>query len=305
MWRLSPLLVVLLFIVSCATPGPGAALGISLQYEQRGQDQASMAFVPAGPFIQGSTRAEVEYAYLLCKQHQREQCRRSWYRLEMPQSRVEVDAFWIDTYEVTNSQHQACVTAGACEVRDWETCTLWEQGWRAATPADQLEERFGSPQQPVVCVSWDDAQAYCAWAGKRLPTADEWEKAARGPAGWLFPWGNKDADCTHAWFDPHSEDKASPGCGQGTTAPVGSLPAGISPYGIYDAGGNVLEWVQDSEIEAFASGDGAPTGEQAHQARLVRGGSWASDPSVLRPSSRGGFTPDQRNIYTGFRCAVQ
>ena len=303
-WSVAALL--LISVVAChGLRGPGAELGISPELDERGQDGASMAWIPAGSFLRGSTWGEVEYAFLMCEDARPGQCRRPWYLIEAPQAEVTLDAFWIDVHEVTNARYQACVDAGACPEREWASCQLWDTGgWRVSLPDEDVAARFGAARQPAVCVTWDNAGAYCRWAGKRLPTEAEWEKAARGPAGWLFPWGNAGVDCDRARH--HSPDQEEPGCGVGATAPVGSAPTGMSAYGLMDAAGNASEWVQDFEDPGFyaRSPTSNPINDQESAARVVRGGSWASDPSVLRSTSRGGFAPNHHNVYTGFRCAA-
>ena len=142
---------------------------------------------------------------------------------------VLLDAFWIDRTEVTKAQYQRCVEAGVC-----------------AAPSCS---GTGKGDHPVVCVSWRDASKYCAWAGRRLPTEAEWEKAARGTDGRKYPWGNQDVvgnllnfcdiNCSNSWKEAAVND------GYAETAPVGTYLAGASPYGAWDMAGNVWEWVAD------------------------------------------------------------
>ena len=188
---------------------------------------------------------------------------------EQPVHTVNLDGFWIDQYEVTNIQ------------------------WKVYAQAAGKAAKSGPNDYPVVYVSWYDARDYCAWAGKRLPTEAEWEKAARGTDGRTYPWG-----------EGIGHDKANYLGGPGRTAKVGSSPAGISPYGAHDMAGNVWEWVQDwygSEYYS-ASPERNPQGPLSSLRRVLRGGSWSSSDG-LRSSDRGGGGPSNWSNNIGFRCA--
>ena len=206
---------------------------------------------------------------------------------EKPQHQVTLSAYLIDATEVTVAAYAACVQAGACTEPD----TGGYCNWGAADRAEH----------PVNCVDWDQAGAYCAWAEKRLPTEAEWEKAARGTDGAVYPWGNGAASCTLAVYDDGSEN----GCGTGGTLPVGSRPAGASPYGALDMAGNVWEWVSDWFGGSYydTSPSKNPDGPVSGSDRVIRGGGFYYGAAYLRASSRHGNSPGDPNGHFGFRCA--
>ncbi len=196
---------------------------------------------------------------------------------EKPMHAVTLDAFYIDQYEVTNAQFRQCVEAGTCQ-----------------TPGCSYYDDEAKENHPVVCVTWDQVNTYCEWRDAKLPTEAEWEKAARGTDGRTYPWG-EDIDCEHANYGD---------CG-GQTKPVGSLPAGASPYDIYDMAGNVWEWVVDWYAEDYySSAPGAnPMGPDSGEFRVVRGGTWSGSGDGARASGRGRRSPAGTSSYVGFRCA--
>jgi formylglycine-generating enzyme required for sulfatase activity len=235
-----------------------------------------MVYVPAGEFTMGSDEyddAQVHTVYL--------------------------DAFYIDRTEVTNAQYRKCVEVGGCP-REPTSCDSGEPTYEDGSKADY----------PVVCVSWEDANAYCRWAGKRLPTEAKWEKAARGTDGRTYPWGN-DFDCHKGNFDDEEEinDYVVPGgpnCdGYVRTAPVGSYPAGASLYGALDMAGNVWEWVADwyGEYYYIQSPYRNPPGPSLETARVLRGGSWYDGSDSVRSAIRHAAGPGDRLNSVGFRCA--
>jgi len=241
-----------------------------------------MVYVPAGNFLMGSTDADNNAA-----------------GDEKPQHTVHLDAFWIDRTEVTNAQYRKCAAAGAC--RAPTTCDRGDPAYGDASKADH----------PVVCVSWDDARTYCQWAGVRLPIEAEWEKAARGTDGRLLPWGN-DFDCHKGNFDDEQAVDlyvvpGGPNCdGYAQTAPVGSYPAGASPYGAVDMAGNVFEWVSDWYDSGYysRSPDRNPKGPETGQYRVLRGGSWHDNWNLTRCANRYNPDPASRVYDIGFRCGA-
>jgi len=206
---------------------------------------------------------------------------------EWPQRSVYLEAFVIDQVEVTNERYMRFVKA---------------TGHR--TPPNPygtgpLRSITGIEHLPVVQTTWYDAKAYCGWAQKRLPTEAEWEKAARGTDGRLYPWGNDPPTAKRANFDREWEEEK-------TLHPVGALPGGDSPYGVKDMAGNAREWVSDwYDPEYYQDApDRNPQGpDKKGVVRSIRGGSWHSPASDLTTTARGrgGFALQTHG--TGFRCA--
>jgi formylglycine-generating enzyme required for sulfatase activity len=227
------------------------------------QDGKEMMYIPAGEFVMGSDR----------------------YDDEKPRHTVYLDAFYIDRYPVTNAEYKKFVDAtGHREPVHWKNGKI---------PP-------GKETHPVVNVSWDDATAYAAWAGKRLPTEAEWEKAA----GWddlkkeqrVYPWGDR--------FD--SAKCNSKESGIGGTTPVGKYsPQGDSFYGVADMAGNVWEWVNDWYDGGYYNNSPKenPQGPASGKYRALRGGSWSSDDYIVRAADRFRSDPSDIFINVGFRCA--
>ena len=200
-------------------------------------------------------------------------------RSARPQRRVYLDAFWIDRTEVTNIAFDEFVA---------ETGFQPEREWDAAFATEH-------PSEPVTGILWTEADAYCRWAGKRLPTEAEWEKAARGTDGRTYPWGNE-WDTTRA---NTAESKI------GGPLPVGSSPAGASPYSVLDLAGNVAEWVSDSFIFDYytQAPDRNPGGPDEVSDHGLRGGSWASPREQAQTFFRDSSHSVKPNARVGFRCA--
>ena len=244
------------------------------QKEVRLADGKVMVYVPGGEFLRGSLEDDP-----LADEDER------------PQHPVFVDGFWIDKTEVTNGEYQLCVDSGVC------------------TPQRHQGQRFAGADQPVVGVDWFQSVTYCQWVGGSLPTEAQWEKAARGTDGRIYPWGNDfdgsrlnycDVNCIQDWKDRRVSD------GYAYTAPVGNFPAGASPYGALDMSGNVWEWTADwydpdyyPRTEYYN-----PMGPAAGQQRVIRGGSWHYAGRNLRAPNRHKDVPTFRYDKIGFRCVV-
>lgn len=243
-----------------------------------------MVPVPAGEFRMGSTSQDIDLAMNICNMHD-PPCSRAWYTGEQPQHVVYLDAFSIDKFQVTNAQYRGCVAAGICAPP-------------RETKSPTRISYYSNPQYasfPVIYVMWEDAKAYCEWAGKRLPTEAEWEKAARGTDGRIFPWGN-------VWDTQKANSLES---GLKDTVAVGSYPTGESPYHAMDMAGNVFQWVWDwfngDEDPYYKNSPRQnPMGAVSGRSQVLRGGAYDRWPSALRTTQRYGF---YNAATSGIRCA--
>jgi formylglycine-generating enzyme required for sulfatase activity len=264
-------------------PAPELTAGQVREHQLPGGGVVEMVYVPAGTLRRGSDSGQFELAEALCDQYPDAygKCQRDLFAVEQPQHPVAVEGFWIDRTEVTNRRYGLCVAAGEC---------------RASRLADDPE--YNADESPVGGIPWQEAADYCAWAGARLPTEAEWEYAARGQEGDVFPWGNA-YECGRAnlWEDCSACDDGYDG-----PSPAGAFPAGASWCGGLDMAGNVWEWVADAFAE-YAGGGDASTGE-SDATRVLRGGSWGYCPAFARAAYRYPVPAGADYLAVGFRCAV-
>lgn len=270
------------------------------------KDQKEMALIPAGPFLMGTTEAE---ARQMAKEAGWEP---KWTLAETPQRQVVLSDFYMDVTPVTHDEYARFLADNPSHripriAEEWGKPYNWDEKNRRP-PTELLDH-------PVVLVSWEDAAAYTRWAGKALPTEEQWEKGTRGTDGRRYPWGNewensrlncaerlagraiKNASEWRAWWD--KEQKAL--WQQVNTTPVGSYYSGASPYGLTDVAGNVWEWC-DAWYAAYP-GSMAQHENFGQKYRVVRGGAWRSNRNHVRCAHRIWVDPHGRSDYVGFRCA--
>lgn len=230
-----------------------------------GRDGMTLLYVPAGTFSMGSVNGNHD---------------------EKPVHTVYLEAFWIDQTEVTNAMYVKCAAAEVCD-EPISKSSVTRNDYYGASKFDNY---------PVIYVTWEDASAYCTWAGRRLPTEAEWEKAARGENGFTYPWGNDTPDNNLLNYNSH----------MGDTVAVGSYPQGASPYGALDLAGNVWEWVSDWYASNYYQGSPVlnPQGPASGRDRVLRGGSWYFYNFIVRSANRGRFVPTSSYNDIGFRCAM-
>ncbi len=211
-----------------------------------------MVRIPAGVFMMGSNDGGAD---------------------EKPVHQVRVSTFEMDVTEVTVGAYRACVNAGRCGQPGTERNCNWAQS-------------SGKENHPINCVDWNQATAYCGFVGKRLPTEEEWEYAARGTDGRTYSWGNGAPGGQLCWNG-----------GQKGTCEVGSYPSGDSPFGLHDMAGNVWEWTSSGYSADYSK-------NRANGSRVLRGGGWSdSNPGFVRGAFRFGVAPSVRLFNLGFRCA--
>ena len=254
---------------------PAVTVAEGLEKEVKGKDGAPMVLIPEGSFPMGVPHGD-----------------RDGGRDEYPRHDVFVNNFYIDKFELTNGRYLEFVKATNHRVPQ-NPKNATRNLWQGDTITESLADR------PVVNVDWADANAYCQWAGKRLPTEAEWEKAAKGTADRRFPWGNVEPTNKHLNFNQQW-------IGEKTLMPVGSYELGKSPFGVYDMAGNVWEWVNDWYDAKYYEKSPAknPTGPETGTKRVLRGSGWQNETPTVRIFTRVDSDPTIRNESTGFRCAM-
>lgn len=252
-------------------------------------ESPALVRIAAGSFVMGSTDADVAFALALCRQEGGAEggCREDVFADEAPTRRVYLHAYRIDRLEVSHADWWRCVRAGACPPA------------RVAS----ADTRLGRPDHPVVGVTWREASAYCRWAGGRLPSEAEWERAARGGSARRFPWGH----AFNTRLANHGSPSGEPDAADGYlyAAPVDGFGDGHSAHGLSNMAGNVWELVADRyDAHAYASGDAVdPRGAVEGDKRVVRGGSWRSPAYALRVTQRAAVGEDESRPDVGVRCA--
>lgn len=260
------------------------ALPASGAVDKNPVDDATIIYIPAGEFSMGLTEAQIGDLVNICAD-----CNSSDFGPSKPVHKVYIDAFWIYRTETTNGMYALCVAAGSCHAP-------------AQTGSETRPDYWDNPlytDYPVVYVDWFAADQYCRWAGGRLPTAAEWEKAARGADGRLFPWGNA---------APTANLANTKGV-MGDTTPVASYPQGGSVYGVQDMAGNVWEWVADwyeADYYAFSAAEN-PLGpaSSSRGRRVGRGGSWYWAGGYASSAYHDWWEPGKIDNGVGFRCAIE
>ena len=283
-WRgflTSPLvLLILMFLAfACRERADSPLVGtLPIQTITTPKDEAVMVYVPAGEFLMGTSDADIERFKEIFPLRNIAR-----FDNERPQRTVFVDAFYIDKYEVTNKQYKRF---------------LAETGY---VPKQYLDyPPHNTPDFPAAVLAWEDAVAYVNWAGKRLPTEAEWEKAARGTDGRFWPWGNE-------WDGTKLSGNDGTGLKDGykETAPIGQFPQGASPYGAHDMAGNLWEWVSDwydPNYYRTSPPNMNPKGPDTGDGHVLKGGGWAENLDFTRCASRQGGNPG--SLIRGFRCVI-
>jgi len=240
-----------------------ATADLSLYKTIVGDDGREMVEIPEGPFKMGSNNGDYD---------------------EAPEHQVYLATFYIDKYEVTQAEYDRFVKAT-------------KRGKPFVPVFDDDISKILKPELAAMGMSWSDAAAYCQWAGKRLPTEAEWEKAAKGEGNRQYPWGDT-LTPMHANLDGEED-------GYKYLAPPGKFEAGRSPYGLYDMAGNVAEWVHDTYDDKYYSKSPYrdPKGPEDGQNKVIRGGSWRESPNGARVSKRFQAKLWRTDATIGFRCA--
>lgn len=254
-----------------------AALSVGYNVGASSERPERMILIPSGEFVMGADSEHTNTNH-------------------GPAHRVDLEAFYIDKFEVTNAQFEEFILDGGYQNQGLWTVEGWDfiQKNQIKTPLHYGENTVSTePGHPVIGVSWYEADAYATWAGKRLPTEAEWEKAARGLNARIYPWGDT-MDFTKLSYFPHGTKLQL----------VGNFPDGASPYGVMDMAGSVWEWCSDWYSANYYSQSPRknPKGPESSEYRVLRGGGWDSIRLQLRTYYRYSDKGIRRTYNIGFRC---
>jgi len=278
----------------CGSPPSRAVLSSADSQAAQARSDAKgveQVWAPAGSFMMGADEASLERLKALNPP--------AWVAQEFESEKAAHEArltagFWIDKYEVTNRSFRAFVTDGGYRNHDLWSAAGWD--WLSRQSLDKLPRscQGDPPDNPVVCVTWYEAEAYAAWRGGRLPTEAQWEYAARGPQSLIYPWGNE--------FDAARCNVVD----SKGLKPVGSYPNGVSWVGAYDMAGNAMEWVQDWLAPHPAGPVVDPSGPPTGKVKIEKGGWWGG-PALAARSSYRHFEdpPEYGDHHIGFRVVSQ
>jgi len=274
-WGIGYILLATAALAAAADGGTAVLAPGGVGASVKGKDGAPMVLIPAGPFVMGSNEGLPN---------------------ERPEHTVTLKAFYMDRYEVTAGRYQAFLESGKQDI-----------------PSVQHDDAVSSLEdRPAVGVTWNEAANYCQWAGKRLPTEAEWEKAARGTDGRRYPWGHMQpfvdiANYNRGIWVSEAITLVPVGSGlEGMSVRHGLKEGGKSPYGLFHMAGNAAEWVNDWYDREYyqKSPDTNPSGPSTGEKRALRGGSWADLPTALRVTARFSAEPEFEDRTVGFRCAM-
>lgn len=255
-----------------------AVLMFAVAMPSNAQKHSEMVDIPAGEFIMGCDKSDKPYCMTVAQ----------------PAHKVYLDSYKVDKYPVTFDRYQKCIDAGKCTEPFWGGACNYQMSW--------------SGDHPVNCVDYGQAEAFCHYDGKRLLTEAEWEKAARGTDARPYPWGDAQPSCDNVVMSQKTAgSKMGPGCGAGTTKPVGSKPKGASPYGALDMAGNLWEWTSDWYSESYFknSPKNNPKGPKSGTFKTLRGSSWLMRTHEgITVTNRTAYSPIGQGYVVGFRCAA-
>lgn len=251
-------------------------LAFTVVVSVKAENHKEMIVIPAGEFEMGCKPSDGVYCLPGTTPH-----------------KVLLAKFKMDKYLMTFARYQACIDAGKCTEPYMGGACNYGMNWSA--------------NHPVNCITYEQAERACAFEDKRLPTEAEWAKAARGHKSFIFPWGNApEPSCDLAVINKKNGSKIGPGCGAGTTQPVGSKPKGASPYGLMDMAGNVFQWTSDWYSETYFSNSPTnnPKGPASGVYKVLRGSAWtAKYRDGIALTVRSPYAPQGQGYIVGARCA--